>query len=264
MRLNIEMLRRAPQFTNTMLQREIDLRGLNISMLDANALLQLYNSFDVVNLSNNSLATLDSFPSASHQVGESRKNFMTRVSTLIAHKNKIQKVSVETCVRALPAVKYFYADFNSFATACDLVFLHFWDQLETVSLQGNPVWYSNPEGLSEEEVRAFLCFLCPKLRLINNNRVTQKDRAISEKNKEKFEEFLSNRKQINGAAGGRKTRKRGRDKAEANSSIRENLVLDKDEKERRILELTEKLNAEDLSAEALEELDRQIAELQDL
>eukprot|EP00796_Vickermania_ingenoplastis_P013389 gene13389-9215_t len=267
MRLTIEHLRRAPQFTNTLLQREIDLRGLCISVLDANALIQLNDEFDVINLCNNALSSLDSFPGTSSISGSKK---MMRVSTIIAHRNKLQKVHIESCVQALPAVRYFVADKNLFSSAKDLVFLSYWRNLEVVSLQQNPFWKSNPEGLQEKELRAFLCFLCPKLRLIDGNRVTKADKESAASLKPRFEGLLHGWGASSAVSGGKKSRKRGRGKdpvsennvaGTARGETRGDTSDDVEEQRRKLAEMEERLSAPDLTAEELDQLGRRISEL---
>lgn len=284
MRLTVEHIRRAPQFTNALLQREIDLRGLCISILDVNAFLHLQDDFDVLNLCNNALTTLDSFPVATGtgSSASSSSPVMKRVNTLIVHRNRIQKVHVENCVLALPEVRYFAADKNNFSAVKDLVFLKYWKKLEVLSLQGNPVWRLNPEGLAPEEIRAFLVYLCPHLRLLDNERVTQKDREAVIPLRSKFAQLVeqcSSSRLL--AAGGKKTRKRGRGKdtplaagnnredaasalEESSSSVGRGETGEKATGESlsdKLAWLTERLNAPDLTPEELEEIEREMAML---
>lgn len=291
MRLTVEHIRRAPQFTNALLQREIDLRGLCISILDANTLLQLQDDFDVLNLCNNALTTLDSFPTSSASGGSSSaaspSPVMKRVSTLIVHRNKIQRVHVESCVLALPEVRYFAADKNNFTAAKDLVFLKYWKKLEVLSLQNNPVWRSNPEDLTPEEIRAFLIYLCPRLRLLDSERVTQKDREAVVPLRSKFAQIVEqcSSSRLAAAAGGKKTRKRGRGKdttladdagnnppttVAAGSTVSPMGGVDattvrgeksSDSVEDKLAWLAERLNAPDLTPEELVEIEREMAGL---
>ncbi|KPA84500.1 putative U2 small nuclear ribonucleoprotein 40K [Leptomonas pyrrhocoris] len=189
MRLSIDLVRRAPQFTNTLLQREIDLRGLRISSLDEHVLVLLDNSFDVVNLSSNALTALEYFPTKS--TGGGKSVTMDRVTSLIAHRNDIQRVSVASCVLALPNVRHFVADRNRFSAVQDLSFLKQWKKLEVLSLEENPVWAENSINYDDAKLRAFLLFLCPHLKLINYQRVTKADRECLQENKKEFKELMA-------------------------------------------------------------------------
>jgi U2 small nuclear ribonucleoprotein A' len=185
----VDVVRRAPQFTNTLQQREIDLRGLQISSLDEHVLILLDNSFDVLNLTSNALTVLEYFPTRSPGGGKNVK--MDRVTSLIVHQNNIQRVSVTSCVLALPNVRHFAADCNRLSAVRDLCFLKQWKKLEMVSLEQNPVWVENSSHFDEAKLRAFLVFLCPRLKLINYQRVTQADRECMEKYKKEFKELMA-------------------------------------------------------------------------
>lgn len=217
MRLTPDHLRAAPQFTNAMMQREIDLRGLSISALDETALALLGNQFDVINLTSNILTSLEYFPLRSSGLSSSlsARAAMDRVVTLIAHRNQLHRVSVASCVLALPNVEHFLADRNQFTTVRDICFLRHWKKLQVVSLELNPVMESNPEQFDVAKIRAFLVFMCPKLKLINYERVIHADRALAASNKKDFQSLLAQWESTGvgaiAAEGGRKLRKRGRE-----------------------------------------------------
>lgn len=189
MRLSIDLVRRAPQFTNALLQREIDLRGLRISSLDEHVLVLLDNSFDVINLSSNALTALEYFPTRS--VSGAKNVKMDRVASLIVHRNEIQRVSVASCVLALPNLRHFVADRNQLSTVQDLYFLRQWKKLEVLSLEGNPVWSENSNNFDDVKLRAFLVFLCPRLKLLNYQRVTKADHECMQENKKEFKELVA-------------------------------------------------------------------------
>lgn len=217
MRLTVNHVRRAPQFTNTMLQREIDLRGLSLSLLDESALTLLENQFDVINLTSNTLVSLDYFPTrsaAGSTGGAARSVVMDRVVTLIAHRNQIQRVSVASCVLALPNLRHFLADRNSFRHVEDIIFLRHWKKLEVLSLENNILWEENKENFDQAKIRAFLVFLCPTLKMINWERVTREDRDIVREFTAEFTSLLQKWTKVSPAApviaDGAKVRKRAR------------------------------------------------------
>ncbi|KAF8282047.1 putative U2 small nuclear ribonucleoprotein 40K [Trypanosoma cruzi] len=195
MRLTLDIIRRAPQFTNTLLEREIDLRGLGLTVLDEHLLLMLNDSFDVLNLSQNPLVRLEYFPiggggssgtaAVEGTTGfvDPAKKMMLRLKSLIVHRNRLSHVSEATCAAVLPNVRAFLADHNEFSELRDLLFLSHWQQLEILSIEHNPVTLRE----SEARLRAFVVFLCPKLKLVNYQRVTQDDRRNVEKMREEFE-----------------------------------------------------------------------------
>ncbi|CAD2216436.1 U2 small nuclear ribonucleoprotein A' [Angomonas deanei] len=212
MRLTTDHIRQAPQFTNTMLQREIDLRGMRISSLDENVLVRLDNSFDVINLTSNALVTLDYFPAendASPFV--TGKGLMSRIETVIVHRNQLRRVSVQTCVLRLPSVKQFLADDNNFRSLEDIVFLRHWPRLEVVSLEQNPLC-ANSGSTDLSKLRAFIAFLCPKVKLINYERVTKQDLELRDQHRVEFNALVDLRSKDTPATTekGEKQRKRGR------------------------------------------------------
>ncbi|GET91346.1 U2 small nuclear ribonucleoprotein 40K, putative [Leishmania tarentolae] len=294
MRLTIDLVRLAPQFTNTMLQREIDLRGLRISSLDEHVLVLLENNFDAVNLSSNALTALEYFPTKS-AVGNSDKDVrMSRVTTLIVHRNEIQRVSVASCVSALPNVVHFLADRNRLACVRDLYFLKQWKKLEVVSLEDNPVWESNSNNFDSDKLRAFLVFLCPRLKLINYQRVTKADRERAQKAKEEFKKLVQSWEvpltpcaatplQLPCNVEGKKMRKRGRDGRTAAAAAVASNVITPDEPKNgetsatsvsvnvnadddtalqvRLDQLEERLLSDDVTAEEIAQLEEEMTEI---
>ncbi|KAH9589181.1 hypothetical protein LSM04_003626 [Trypanosoma melophagium] len=199
MRLTIDMIRRAPQFTNTLQQREIDLRGLGLTVLDEQTLLLLNDSFDVLNLSQNPLVRLEYFPSGGGSSSssiviatgtsgtvEAVKKMMLRLQSLIVHRNRLSHVSEPTCAAVLPNLRAFLADHNEFRELRDLLFLSHWHELEILSIEHNPVTLKEDGA----RLRAFLVYLCPKLKLINYQRVTQVDRGNVESMKSEFRKLV--------------------------------------------------------------------------
>ncbi|ESL11463.1 U2 small nuclear ribonucleoprotein 40k Da [Trypanosoma rangeli SC58] len=196
MRLTVDIIRRAPQFTNTLLQREIDLRGLGLTVLDERPLQLLNDSFDVLNLSQNPLVRLEYFPSgigagtASKAGGtvsvDPGRRMMLRLQSLIVHRNRLSHVSEGTCAALLPNMRAFLADYNDFRELRDLLFLSHWQKLEILSIEHNPV----TQHESEVRLRAFVVFLCPKLKLVNYQRVTQVDRRNVETMRGEFEQIM--------------------------------------------------------------------------
>jgi U2 small nuclear ribonucleoprotein A' len=158
MRLDEATILRSPQIMNPLGERELDLRGNGLTLLDEGPLSQLDDAFDVIDLTDNSLTSLEYIPE------------MKRLTTIIAHRNKLQRVSLSAALR-LPRLHSFVADDNNFSTLDQLVVFGKFPLLERISLGGtNPV-------ARHEHFRAFLMYLCPKLKLINFQRVLAVERA---------------------------------------------------------------------------------------
>ncbi|CBH16642.1 U2 small nuclear ribonucleoprotein 40K, putative [Trypanosoma brucei gambiense DAL972] len=191
MRLTLDTIRRAPQFTNALRQRELDLRGLGITVLEEHTLTFLNDSFDVLNLSQNPLARLEYFPgdsaplaTAAAQNGSAKpaSRMMLRLQTLVVHRNRLTHVSEATCAAVLPNLRAFVADHNEFRELRDLLFLSHWKKLEILSIEHNPITISEDNA----RLRAYVVFLCPTLKLVNYQRVTQVDRQNVETMRKEF------------------------------------------------------------------------------
>ncbi|CUF01503.1 U2 small nuclear ribonucleoprotein 40K, putative [Bodo saltans] len=173
MRLDEGTILRSPQIMNPLGERELDLRGNGLTLLDEGPLLQLDDSFDVMDLTDNSLTSLEYIPE------------MKRLTTLIAHRNKLQRVSLSAALR-LPHLHSFVADDNNFSSLDQLVVFGKFPLLERISLGG-----SNPVA-RHEHFRSFLMYLCPKLKLINFQRVLAVERAAVSILRSTFEAVVQN------------------------------------------------------------------------
>lgn len=195
MRLTEAVLLRSPQITNPLGERELDLRGNGLTLLDEAPLAQLNDSFDVIDLTDNNLTAIEYVPE------------MKRLTTLIAHRNRLQRVSLSSVLR-VPNLHTFVADDNAFTSLDQLVVFGKLKHLERISLGG-----SNRVS-QHEHYRQFLIYLCPKLKLINFQRVLQTERVATVALSATFEKLV---RQASGAAAmnmtlslDTKVRKRGR------------------------------------------------------
>lgn len=269
MRLTIDLLRQAPQITNAVSQRELDLRGLRVTSLDEHALVLLGDTFDCINLTSNALSSLEYFPLTNTPTGKSA--VMQKVVTLIVHNNQLQKVSVASCVRALPNVRHFLADRNNFKTVHDLLFLKQWPALEIVSFERNPLFSTNPDGLTNDKIRAFLVYLCPNLKLINYERVREVDRRLAATMSDEFAKLAQSQSDTDvssSGTGAKKIRKRGRENrgkttadtaTDPNGGEGEAHITD-EMRDQRFAELQERLG-EDLTEEEVAQISREIEQL---
>lgn len=173
MRLDEATILRSPQHMNPLGERELDLRGNGLTLLDEGPLSQLDDSFDVIDLTDNSLTSIEYVPE------------MRRLTTLIAHRNRIQRVSLSAALR-LPNLHSFIADDNNFTLLDQLVVFGKFSKLERVSIGG-----SNPVA-RHEHFRAFLIFLCPKLKLINFQRVLAVERDAAAVLRKTFDVIVQN------------------------------------------------------------------------
>lgn len=171
MRLDEGVVLRSPQIMNPLGERELDLRGNGLTLLDEGPLTQLDDSFDVIDLTDNSLTSLEYIPE------------MKRLTTLIAHRNRLQRVSLSAALR-LPNLHSFVADDNNFSTLDQLVVFSKFLLLERISLGG-----TNPVS-RHEHFRAFLIYLCPKLKLINFQRVLAAEKEAAKIHRGSFDALV--------------------------------------------------------------------------
>ncbi len=202
MRLTVEVLARCPQVTNALSQREVDLRGRALTLLDEGPLAQLADSFDVLNVSDNALTALESIPP------------MPRITAVIAHRNQLRKIH-PTVTANLPNVDTFGADCNLFSSAVDLVrSLRSWKHLRRVTVDGNPVVAAPLAGATSDAklLRSLLILACPKLVMINYERISDVERKDVAANAAQLRDMLrdSDASGSSAACGQEKTRKRGR------------------------------------------------------
>eukprot|EP00758_Cryptobia_borreli_P005448 Tbor_TRINITY_DN4886_c0_g1::TRINITY_DN4886_c0_g1_i1::g.1266::m.1266/K11092/SNRPA1; U2 small nuclear ribonucleoprotein A' len=206
MRLSIEHLTKASHVVNPTQEREINLRGMGIQLLDGRALEALNDDFDCINLSDNQLLVLDGFP------------VMNRLTTLIVHRNYgLTKLPMMLPFR-IPHLNTLVANDTGFSTYASLSPLQFCKELLRVSFMGcplvtnsrasadvqstttnavggrttsmlhnlsydkavNDILKGNPilENCDEVKLlRLFLITICPTLKLINFDRVLDSERA---------------------------------------------------------------------------------------
>lgn len=218
MRLTQDHIARAPQITNPLGDRELDLRGNGLMNLggDEGALALLQDSFDTIDLTDNFLSKIEKFPK------------MERLTTLICHRNRLEKVSHDVTI-SLPNLKNFIADDNEFESLDSLIVFRSFRKLERISMSYTLQWKGRNKVSIDDRFRLFLIFLCPTLKLINFQRVLEQERVEARRRTAEFEELVKNAK---GAAAmvagveieGKRNRKRARqvardDKVSTSSSV---------------------------------------------
>ena len=136
MRLTADMIARSPAFFNACREREIDLRGNKIAVIENLAATQ--NQFDSIDLSDNEIRKLESMAR------------LPRVTMLLLSNNRISRVD-ENVGQAFPKLEHLVLTNNHFATLTKhrgellVCFGHQHEQVRPVELQrrlGQPVrWH---------------------------------------------------------------------------------------------------------------------------
>lgn len=158
MRLNADMIARSPAFFNAMRDRELDLRGNKIAVIENLAATQ--DQFDSLDLSDNEIRKLECMA------------VLPRINMLLFNNNQINRIS-ESLGRAFPKLETLVLTNNKFATLKELEPLASLRTLTSLSLVDNPV-------TKQQGYRAFLIAMLPKLRVLDFQKVKPAEREASE------------------------------------------------------------------------------------
>ena len=189
-RLTVELVHRSPQCTNCLGERQLNLRGCGLQVLESQTtaasatagrqvdlLLDLAQQFDVWDLSDNHLMWLDGLAFPPRPVASTSAPAApaaTRLSTLILHNNRIHRISVGTARSLASSLHTLLLHHNQIQCLPDLLPLRELHNLERLSLVGNPV-------TQERDYRVATIAMCgPKLKLLDFNRVLQHERVAAE------------------------------------------------------------------------------------
>lgn len=159
MRLTADLVFRSPVFLNTLNQREVDLRGNKIVVIENLGATE--DQFDTVDLSDNEILKLDGFP------------FLPHLSSLLLHNNRITSLA-EDLEQSLPSLETLMLTNNRLATLKDLDPLSSLKTLRTLSLVGNPV-------TKQLNYRLYIVHLLPQLRILDFSRIKMKERRESKR-----------------------------------------------------------------------------------
>jgi len=155
MRLSADLIARSPTFVNPVKDREIDLRGNKISVIENLGVTQ--DLYDCIDLSDNEIKKIEGFP------------FLRRLSTLFLHNNRINRIS-PNLDESLPNLRTLILTNNKLSKFSDIEPLADLPTLTTVSLMDNPV-------SKKINYRLYVIHLLPNLRVLDFRKVKQKERT---------------------------------------------------------------------------------------
>jgi U2 small nuclear ribonucleoprotein A' len=158
MRLNADMISRSPAFFNAMKDRELDLRGNKIAVIENLAATQ--DQFDSLDLSDNEIRKLECLA------------VLPRTKLLIFNNNQINRIA-ENLGRAFPNLEHLVLTNNRFTTLKELEPLAMLSSLTMLSMVDNPV-------TKQQHYRAFLIAMLPKLRVLDFQKVKPAERQAAE------------------------------------------------------------------------------------
>ncbi|KAF4111562.1 U2 small nuclear ribonucleoprotein A' [Onychostoma macrolepis] len=158
-KLTAELIEQAAQYTNPVRDRELDLRGYKIPVLEN--LGATLDQFDTVDLSDNEIRKLDGFP------------LLKRLKTLLLNNNRICRIG-ENLEQSLPSLKELILTSNNIQELGDLDPLATVKSLTLLSLLRNPV-------TNKKHYRLYVINKIPQIRVLDFQKVKLKERQEAEK-----------------------------------------------------------------------------------
>ncbi|XP_024383472.1 U2 small nuclear ribonucleoprotein A' isoform X2 [Physcomitrium patens] len=158
-RLSADLILRSPQYFNAVREREVDLRGNKIGVIEnLGAIEDQYASID---LSDNEIVKLEGFP------------HLKRLTTLLLNNNRIARINPNIGA-ALPNLETLVLTNNRLSNLVDLDHLATLKNLQNLCLLDNVV-------TKRPNYRLHLIYKLPKLRLIDFKKVKLKEREEAKK-----------------------------------------------------------------------------------
>lgn len=156
-KLTVELIEQAAQYTNPVRDRELDLRGYKIPVIEN--LGATLDQFDTLELSDNDIRKLDGFP------------LLRRLKCLVLNNNRISRIG-EHLEQNLPNLDTLILTGNNIQELGDLDVLSSVTTLTTLSLLLNPV-------ASKKHYRAYVIHKLPHLRLLDFQKIKLREREVS-------------------------------------------------------------------------------------
>ncbi|XP_034437591.1 U2 small nuclear ribonucleoprotein A' isoform X2 [Hippoglossus hippoglossus] len=158
-KLSAELIEQAAQYTNPVRDRELDLRGYKIPVLEN--LGATLDQFDTIDFSDNEVRKLDGFP------------LLKRLKTLLMNNNRICRVG-ENLEQSLPSLSELVLTNNNIQELGDLDPLASVKTLSLLSLLRNPV-------TNKKHYRLYVISKIPQIRVLDFQKVKLKERQEAEK-----------------------------------------------------------------------------------
>ncbi|XP_072019219.1 U2 small nuclear ribonucleoprotein A'-like [Amphiura filiformis] len=153
-KLTPELIEQCAQFINPVRDRELDLRGYKIPVIEN--LGATLDQFDTIDFSDNELRKLEGFP------------LLKRLSTVLLNNNRICRIA-EGLESNLPKLEAIILTNNSIQELGDLDTLASIPNLKTLSLLRNPV-------TNRKHYRLYVIHRIPQIRLLDFRKVRQRER----------------------------------------------------------------------------------------
>eukprot|EP00188_Purpureofilum_apyrenoidigerum_P001866 Plantae.Rhodophyta-Purpureofilum_apyrenoidigerum.ctg20783.p1 GENE.Plantae.Rhodophyta-Purpureofilum_apyrenoidigerum.ctg20783~~Plantae.Rhodophyta-Purpureofilum_apyrenoidigerum.ctg20783.p1 ORF type:complete len:242 (+),score=44.26 Plantae.Rhodophyta-Purpureofilum_apyrenoidigerum.ctg20783:315-1040(+) len=179
-RLTPELIAHSTQFSNCVGERELDLRGYQIPVLENLAITN--NQFDVIDVTANALTVLPNLPP------------LPRLKTLLASNNRITRIA-PGFAKSVPNLTSLILVGNQIRSLGDIEELSRCKSLERLSLVDNPV-------IKEDHYRLYVIHKISSLRALDYARVKDSERKEAEKllGGSRGEKLIKKLEQISSAA----------------------------------------------------------------
>jgi U2 small nuclear ribonucleoprotein A' len=159
MRLTAELITQSLQFLNPVNDRELDLRGNKIALIENLGVTK--DAFDTIDLSDNEIRKLENFPQ------------LNRLKHLLISNNRLEAIEANTGTK-LPNLESLILSNNYFRELNQLETLRNFKNLQSVSLLGNLV-------TKKDNYRFYVIYLVPSLRYVDFIKVRQGEREQARK-----------------------------------------------------------------------------------
>eukprot|EP00045_Choanoeca_perplexa_P002610 m.25512 g.25512 ORF g.25512 m.25512 type:complete len:245 (-) comp11609_c0_seq1:129-863(-) len=154
MKLTADMIMLAPQFTNTLKERELDLRENKLVVIEN--LGATLDQFDTIDLSDNEVRRLEGFP------------LLTRLKTVIMNNNRVSHVGADLA-DGLPNLTELILTNNNIVNLGDVQALFKVQSLQRLSLMRNP-------ATAVQHYRHYVIHHMPNLKLLDFQKVKPQER----------------------------------------------------------------------------------------
>lgn len=158
-RVTADLIYRCPQYFNPVRERELDLRGNKIAVIENMGATE--DQFDSIDLSDNEIVKLENFP------------YLKRLTTLLINNNRIARINPNVG-EFLPKLQTLVLTNNRLVNLVDLDPLAALVNLQTLSLLDNIV-------TKKPNYRLYVINKLKKLRLLDFRKVKKKERLEAEK-----------------------------------------------------------------------------------
>eukprot|EP00794_Sanderia_malayensis_P008056 gene8056-8919_t len=158
-KITVDLIEQCAQYTNTVKDREIDLRGYKISVIENMG--ATLDQFDCIDMSDNDIRKLEGFP------------LLKRLKTILLNNNRVSRIQ-QNLEQSLPNLETLVLTNNNITELTDLEPLATVKSLRYLSLMRNPV-------ANKQTYRFFVVHHVPQVRVLDFVRVRQREREAAKR-----------------------------------------------------------------------------------